>query len=57
MMTKKRVERLLTERVKRLAGSLAHRATRMTREEEEAAIMKAVRADDERTKDTERKRR
>jgi len=38
------------DRVKRLAGSLAHRAKRMTPAEEQAAILKAVQADDERTK-------
>ena len=38
------------EQVRRLAGSLAHRAKRMTPKQEEAALLAAVRADDERTK-------
>ena len=44
------------ERVRRLAGSLAHRARRMTPAQEEAALLKAVRADDERTKGRGRRR-
>lgn len=36
--------------VRRLAGSLAHRARRMTPEEEEQAITKAILADDERNR-------
>lgn len=36
--------------VTRLAGSLAHRARRITPEQEEAALLAAVGADDERTK-------
>ena len=38
------------ERVRQLAGSLAHRARRMTPAQEDAALLKAVRADDERSK-------
>jgi AbrB family looped-hinge helix DNA binding protein len=38
------------ERVRELAGSLAHRAKRMTPAQEAAALLKAVRADDERTR-------
>lgn len=44
------------ERVQRLAGSLAHRAKRMTPAQEAAALLKAVRADDERTKNRGRRR-
>jgi len=43
--------------VRRLAGSLAHRAKRMTPEDEEAAILKAMRADDERTRTPGRRRK
>ena len=43
--------------VKRLAGSLAHRAKRMTPQQEEAAILKAARVDDERTRRPGRHRR
>ena len=39
-----------SEQVRRLAGSLAHRARRMTPVEEERAITKAILADDERTR-------
>lgn len=46
----------LVEQVRRLAGSLAHRAKRMTPEEEKAALLAAVRADDERTKRAGRRR-
>ena len=45
------------DQVRRFAGSLAHRAKRMTLQEEEAPILKAVRADDERTKRSGRHRR
>jgi len=45
------------DQVRRLAGSLAHRAKRMTPQEEEAAILKAVQADDERTRRSGRHRR
>lgn len=45
------------DQVRRLAGSLAHRGKRMTPEEEEAAILKAVQADDERTRRSGRHRR
>lgn len=45
------------DRVSRLAGSLAHRAKRMTPEEEQSAILRAVRADDERTRTSARQRR
>ena len=38
------------ERVRRLAGSLAHRAKRMTPAQEDSALLQAVRADDERSK-------
>lgn len=38
------------ERVRGLAGSLAHRAKRMTPAQEAAALLKEVQADDERTK-------
>ena len=38
------------ERVRQLAGSLAHRARRMTPAQEDVALLKAVRADDERSK-------
>ncbi len=38
------------ERVRKLAGSLSHRARRMTPAQEDAEFLKAVRADDERTK-------
>ncbi len=44
------------ERVRQLAGSLAHRARRMTPAQEDAALLKAVRADDERSKSLRRKR-
>ena len=44
------------ERVRGLAGSLAHRAKRMTPAQEAAALLKAVRADDERTKSRGRRR-
>ena len=44
------------ERVRRLAGSLAHRAKRMTPAQEEAALLKAARDDDERTKSRGRQR-
>ncbi len=44
------------ERVRRLAGSLAHRAKRMTPAQEEAALLKMVRVDDERTKSRGRQR-
>lgn len=43
--------------VRRLAGSLAHRAKRMTSEEEQAVLLAAVRADDERIRRTGRRRR
>lgn len=43
-------------RVRRLAGSLAHRAKRMTPEQEEAAMLKAVQAEDERSKSRGRRR-
>ena len=43
------------ERVRQLAGSLAHRARRMTPAQEDAALLKAVRADDERSKSRRRK--
>ena len=38
------------ERVRRLAGSLAHRAKRLTPAQEEAALLRAVRAEDERSR-------
>lgn len=38
------------ERVRELAGSLAHRAKRMTPAQEAAALIEAVQADDERIK-------
>lgn len=38
------------ERVRGLAGSLAHRAKPMTPAQEAASLLEAVRADDERTK-------
>ena len=44
------------ERVQQLAGSLAHRAKRMTPAQEEAALLQAVRADDERSKSRGRQR-
>ena len=44
------------ERVRGLAGSLAHRAKRLTPAQEAAALLKAVRADDERTKSCGRRR-
>lgn len=44
------------ERVRGLAGSLAHRAKRMTPAQEAAALLKAVQADDERTKSRGRRR-
>lgn len=44
------------ERVQQLAGSLAHRAKRMTPEQEESTLLKAVRADDERSKGRRRSR-
>ena len=44
------------ERVRQLAGSLAHRARPMTPEQQDAAFLKAVRADDERSKSRRRKR-
>jgi AbrB family looped-hinge helix DNA binding protein len=44
-------------RVRRLAGSLAHRAKHLTPAEEEAGLLAAVRADDERTKSRGRRRR
>jgi AbrB family looped-hinge helix DNA binding protein len=43
--------------VRRLAGSLAHRAKRVTPGEEEASILKSIRADDERTRTRGRRRR
>ena len=43
-------------RVRQLAGSLAHRAKRMTAAQEEAALLNAVRADDERAKSPGRRR-
>jgi AbrB family looped-hinge helix DNA binding protein len=45
------------EQVRRLAGSLAHRAKRMTPAEEKAALLDAVRADDERTRRSGRRRK
>lgn len=42
--------------VRRLAGSLAHRAKRMTPEEEDAAFLTAIKADDDRTKRSGRRR-
>lgn len=44
------------ERVRGLAGSLAHRAKRMTPAQEAAVLLKAVRADDERSKSRGRRR-
>ena len=44
------------ERVRQLAGSLAHRGGGMTRAQEEAALLRAVRDDDERTKGRGRRR-
>jgi len=44
------------ERVRGLAGSLAHRGKRMTPAEEAAALLEAVRAGDERTKSRGRRR-
>lgn len=43
--------------VENLAGSLAHRSQHMTPAQEQAAILQAVRADDERTKGAGRHRR
>ena len=45
------------EQVRRLAGSLAHRAKRMTPAEEQRAILETARADDERTRGPARRRR
>ncbi|MBA3508452.1 MAG: AbrB/MazE/SpoVT family DNA-binding domain-containing protein [Betaproteobacteria bacterium] len=42
--------------VNRLAGSLAHRAKRMTPAEEDAAFTAAIKADDDRTRRTGRRR-
>ena len=42
--------------VRQLAGSLAHRANRMTPEQEEAAMLVAIGADDDRIKAYSRKR-
>jgi AbrB family looped-hinge helix DNA binding protein len=53
-VTIKAIDRV--ERVRGLAGSLAHRAKRMTPAQEAAALLKAVRADDERTKNRGRRR-
>lgn len=47
----------LVEQVRRLAGSLAHRAKRMMPEQEKAALLAAVRDDDERTQRSARRRR
>ena len=47
----------LAAQVRRLAGSLAHRAKRMTPAEEDAVILAAVKADDERTKSVKRTKR
>lgn len=47
----------LVDQVRQLAGSLAHRAKRMTPGEEKAALLAAVRADDERTKRAGRRQR
>jgi AbrB family looped-hinge helix DNA binding protein len=44
------------ERVRRLAGMLAHRARRMSAAREKAAIMAAVLAEDQRTKRKARRR-
>jgi AbrB family looped-hinge helix DNA binding protein len=44
------------EQVRRLAGSLSHRAKGLSREAETAAIRKAVLADDERIKRSRRRR-
>ena len=44
------------ERVRGLAGSLAHCANRMTPAQEAAALLESVRADDERTKRRGRRR-
>ncbi len=44
------------ERVRRLAGSLAHRAKRVTPAQEAAALLEAVQADDEHTKSRGRRR-
>jgi AbrB family looped-hinge helix DNA binding protein len=44
------------ERVRGLAGSLAHRAKHMTPAQEAADLLKAVQADDERTKSRGRRR-
>ena len=46
-----------TDQVESLAGSLAHRNQQMAPAQEQAAILQAVRADDERTKGTARHRR
>ncbi len=54
MVTIKPTDRV--ERVRGLAGSLAHRAKRMTPAQEAAALLKAVQADDERTKSRGRRR-
>lgn len=53
-VTIKPVDRV--ERVRGLAGSLAHRAKRMTPAQEATALLKAVQADDERTKSHGRRR-
>ena len=45
------------EQVRQLAGSLAHRAKRMTPEQEKAALLAAVRADDERIRRSGQRRR
>lgn len=44
------------ERVRGLAGSLAHRGKRMTPAQEATALLNAVRTDDERTKSRGRQR-
>ena len=44
------------QRVRQLAGSLAHRAKRVTPMQEDAALLKMVRADDKRTKNRGRQR-
>lgn len=44
------------ERVQQLAGSLAHRARHMTPAQEDAALLKAVCVNDERSKIRRRKR-
>lgn len=53
-VTIKPIDRI--ERVRGLAGSLAHRAKRMTPAQEATALIKMVRADDERTKSRGRRR-